>query len=245
MRIKLDFSLIVALLLMEWYLVSVYIPTHLSSLSVIDQVTIVVSVNAILIVSLTIHELAHLVIACLLGIKIRQLIIFIFGGIYDTPINEAKDNNDYDSREQLKFALAGPLASAGLAALFALTWILEFQEVNPKEMFLVREAMSTFFMYAAIGNGLLALMNLIPLFPLDGGRIFYYIILKKRNESLCKTTQIKIGTLCSFGLLIAGVYFLFFYNFYIGIIFILLAWVLNIALREFSAMDNKVAQEFT
>lgn len=244
-RVKLDFSLIVALIIFEWYLASVYIPTHFSSFSAAYKITIATSINVILTVSLTIHELAHIITASLLGIRIRKLIVFIFGGVYDLAIDKAKGNNNADSgSRQLKFALAGPLASAGFAALLILVWILEYQEVNPKEEFLLKEAMSALFVYGAIGNSLLALINLMPLLPLDGARIFNSIIPKERNKHLRKTTQKKIENFSSLGLLITGTFFVFFYDMYLGFFVILLAGILRAALQEYTGIESLPKESF-
>jgi Zn-dependent protease len=240
-RIRLDFSLIIALIMLEWYLVSVFIPFHIPNFSVVNQIIISVSINAILIVSLIIHELAHIIIASLVGVKIRQTILFIFGGVYETSLNGANEKNSYHNK--LKIALAGPVASIGLALLFALAWLLEFQEINPKEIFMVKQAISIIFVYASVGNVLLALINIIPVLPLDGGQIINFFIHRRRRDVLCETTQLKIGTICSFGFLIAGVYALFLSSFYIGILLILLAWILRDGLREYITLSKYISTE--
>lgn len=241
-QIRLDFSLIISLILLEWYLVTVFTPFHTPNFSVVNQVIIAASINVILIVSLIIHELAHIIAASLVGVKIRQTILFIFGGVYETSINESDDENS--SHYKLKIALAGPLASIGLALLFALAWLLEFQEIIPKEIFLVKQAMSIIFVYASIGNALLALINIIPALPLDGGQILYSIIRKIKKDLPREATQLKIGKICSIGFLIAGVYALLLSSFYIGILLILLAWILRDGLREYSTLYNMTSQKF-
>ena len=55
-RIRLDFSLIIVLVILEWYLIAVFIPSHFSDLSFINQFAIAVAVNVILAVSLMVHE---------------------------------------------------------------------------------------------------------------------------------------------------------------------------------------------
>jgi len=242
MRVRLDFSLIIALVILEWYLMAVFIPSHFPNVSFINQLAIAVAVNAILIVSLIIHELGHVVVASIVGFKIRQTVLFIFGGVHEIAIPEANQEKLFQNK--LKVAMAGPLASVLLASLFALTWLLEFQEIGPKEVFVVKQAMEIIFVYAAMGNGLLALVNIIPVIPLDGGELLYSINHKLRKHLLSQATQSKIGFLTSFGFLIAGSLAIFSVSFYIGLLLILFAWILRTGLREYITLNN-IPHKFT
>ena len=241
-RIRLDFSLIITLVILEWYLMAVFIPSHFPNLSFINQLAIVVAVNAILIVSLIIHEFAHVVVASIVGFKIRQIVLFIFGGVHELAIHESNEEKIFQNK--LKVAMAGPLASGLLASLFALTWLLEFQEIDPKEVFVVKQGLSTIFVYAAMGNGLLALVNMIPAVPLDGAQILYSIIHRLRKDFLNQATQFKIGFLVSLGFLIAGSITIFSVSFYVGLLLILLAWFLRTGLREYFALNNLPPDKF-
>jgi Zn-dependent protease len=242
-RIRLDFSLIITLVILEWYLTAVFIPSHFPNLSFINQLAIAVAVNAILAVSLIIHEFGHLVVASIVGFKIRQTVLFIFGGVHEIAIPEA--NEDKIFQNKLKVAMAGPLASALLASLFALTLLLEFQEIDPKEVFVVKQGLSVIFVYAAMGNGLLALVNIIPAVPLDGAEILSSINHKLRKDFLNPTTQFRIAFLASLGFLIAGSFAIFSVSFYVGLLLILLAWILRSGLREYTTLNNLPPHKFT
>ena len=233
-RIRLDFSLVIALIMLEWYLVSSFIPIFVSDLSLINQIIIAISINGILIVSLLIHEFAHYIVASLVGIKIQQTILFIYGGSYETSINEENKQNSFDN---FKIAIAGPVASITLAILFAIAWFLEFQEVSPKEVFLVKQAMSTVLVYASIGNGLLALVNIIPLFPLDGAKIVNFLN-RKRVPAHSQLPQLKIAKICFGAFVGAGIYFLFFSNFYIGVLLLFLVWNLWSGIRGYDTTNS-------
>ena len=106
--------------------------------------------------SLIVHELAHSVVAQAFGVPVRHITLFIFGGV------ASLGREPQQAREELLIALAGPGASLAIGAGFgALAW-------------LGRDLGGPF--YAATGwlawiNVVLALFNLIPGFPLDGGRV--------------------------------------------------------------------------
>lgn len=108
-------------------------------------------------VSLVSHELGHAVLATRLGIPVRGITLFLFGGVSEIS-HEVRD-----PRDEFAIALIGPLVSVFLGALFAL----------------VSAAGSAMGIVAIEGvgaslsgvNGILALFNLVPGLPLDGGRL--------------------------------------------------------------------------
>jgi Zn-dependent protease len=75
-------------------------------------------IAAILFVSVLFHELSHSIVALKYGLKIRQIVLFIFGGVPDIS-DEPKDY-----RKEAKMALVGPAMSFILAGIFTLFWWL-------------------------------------------------------------------------------------------------------------------------
>jgi Zn-dependent protease/predicted transcriptional regulator len=108
--------------------------------------------------SLVIHELAHSLVAIRAGIDIKEITLFIFGGV--SRITEEPK----DPVTELKIAMVGPLASFALALVFWLIMGLfaKFQLI----------LVTGIFYYLAWINLALGIFNLIPGFPLDGGRLF-------------------------------------------------------------------------
>ena len=108
--------------------------------------------------SLLIHELAHSLMAIRSGIEIKEITLFIFGGV--SRITEEPK----DPAAELKIAVVGPLASFALALIFWLIMSLfaRFQLI----------LVTGIFYYLAWINLALGIFNLIPGFPLDGGRLF-------------------------------------------------------------------------
>jgi Zn-dependent protease len=72
----------------------------------------------ILFISVFLHELMHSVIALRYGIKVRQIILFIFGGVSEIP----EETRDF--RKEFKIAIAGPAASFAIAGALAVSWWL-------------------------------------------------------------------------------------------------------------------------
>ncbi|MBV8171388.1 MAG: site-2 protease family protein, partial [Candidatus Eremiobacteraeota bacterium] len=103
------------------------------------------------------HELAHALVARRLGIPIGNITLFLFGGVASilrepgTPADE------------IKMAAAGPLASIVLAALFGgIAWLTANSSI---------QWIPTLCLFLGVANAVLAVFNLLPAFPSDGGRI--------------------------------------------------------------------------
>jgi Zn-dependent protease len=75
----------------------------------------------ILFVSALLHELAHSILSLKYGIKVRQIILFLFGRVSDIK----EETKDY--RKEFKIAIVGPLTSFALAGIFLLAWIVQLQ----------------------------------------------------------------------------------------------------------------------
>jgi Zn-dependent protease/CBS domain-containing protein len=158
--------------------------------------------------SVILHELAHSLVAIRSGIDIKEITLFIFGGV--SRIAEEPQN----PATELKIALAGPLSSFVLAAVFwvIMTFFKHFQLV----------LLPGIFYYLAWINLALGIFNLIPGFPLDGGRVFRAISWWKTG-SLIRATRVAAdlgkgfaaalmvlgGVQIFFGDLVGGLWFIF------------------------------------
>jgi Zn-dependent protease/CBS domain-containing protein len=125
--------------------------------------------------SVLVHELAHSLVAVRLGIDIKEITLFIFGGV-SRIIEEPKD-----PVTELKIALVGPLSSFALAFVF---WVIMAFFKNFQLILL-----TGIFYYLAWINLALGIFNLIPGFPLDGGRVFRAVYWWKTG-SLTRATRI-------------------------------------------------------
>lgn len=138
--------------------------------------------------SVLIHELAHALVARRYGIEMRGITLFIFGGVAEMS------SEPPHPRAELMVAAAGPVASFLLAlAGWGVTWIAP--DAASPALAVVS--------YLALLNGSLAIFNLVPAFPLDGGRILR-AILWEWKDSLRWATRITSRIGAGFGLLLIG-----------------------------------------
>lgn len=103
------------------------------------------------------HELAHSLVGRANDIPVKSITLFIFGGIAHMTKEATKASAEF------KMAAAGPACSLAIGGIFALVWFLTQD---------IAEPLSAMAFYLAQINALLAVFNLIPGFPLDGGRLF-------------------------------------------------------------------------
>lgn len=103
------------------------------------------------------HELAHSLVGRVNGVPIKSITLFIFGGIAQMTKEATK------ASAELKMAAAGPACSLAIGGIFALLWMLTQGIIEP---------LAAMAFYLAQINVILAAFNLIPGFPLDGGRVF-------------------------------------------------------------------------
>jgi Zn-dependent protease len=183
----------------------------------------------VLFMSVLLHELAHSLLSLKYGIRVRQIILFIFGGISDIK----EETKDY--KKEFKIAAIGPITSFGLAFVFAMVWLLLIlvggQSAMPVVQTTIQDGMETntedtgtlqgeeettnqfqaipiisgIMIYASIINALLGLFNLIPAFPLDGGRMLRAGLIKwKKSYTEATRIAVRVGVGISFGLMAFG-----------------------------------------
>ncbi len=124
------------------------------------QVTAVLLMQGFIFASIALHELGHSFVAIRKGCKVREITLIFIGGA------AVMENIPRKPRDEILMAAAGPLVSASLALFFGLAyWLLSSFESH------LMEWVQTFLLFTALANTLLAVFNLIPAYPMDGGRI--------------------------------------------------------------------------
>jgi Zn-dependent protease/CBS domain-containing protein len=178
--------------------------------------------------SVLVHELAHALVAQARGIRVQDITLFLFGGATRARVESRGPGDEF------LIALVGPLTSGLLAALFGIVAGLG------------RDVLSTplagTFGYLAWTNLLLAAFNLVPGFPLDGGRLLRSAIWKATG-SLARATRIASvsGQGVGWLLVAAGVAFLLAGDLAGGIWFAFIGWFLVQAARS-SYQDLQLQQ---
>jgi Zn-dependent protease/CBS domain-containing protein len=138
----------------------------------------------LLFASVLLHELSHSFVGNRLGLGIKEITLFIFGGIAQLG-KEPEDPNT-----EIKVAAAGPACSLVLSILFyglsMLIYALQGHgTAGGFQLFLAPAGDSPFiavFQYLGYANAALMLFNLVPGFPLDGGRLFRAILWKRSGD---------------------------------------------------------------
>jgi Zn-dependent protease/CBS domain-containing protein len=153
--INLDPSWFLVIALMTFNLGRQYFPTAHPGLSPPVYWTMGILGALGLFASVLIHELAHALVAQRRGMQMRGITLFFFGGVAEMA------DEPPDAASELQVAIAGPIASfllsvAGFGLLLLGFWPAAVHGVLS---------------YLAAANGMLAVFNLIPAFPLDGGRV--------------------------------------------------------------------------
>ena len=192
--VKIDPSWFLIAALITWSLATGYFPFVVPGGSLSAYIIMALAAMLLFFGSLILHELAHAVVARRFGMKIKGITLFLFGGVAE--LSAEPDT----AKAELWVALAGPAMSIALAALF---WVVE--------MFAMRlelpDPAAAIFGYLAVINLVLALFNLLPAFPLDGGRVLR-ALLWKRHGNLLKATRVASmsGTVLAWLLIALGLF---------------------------------------
>jgi Zn-dependent protease/predicted transcriptional regulator len=177
--------------------------------------------------SVLLHELAHSVVARRRGMKVRDIVLFIFGGV-----SELGDEPE-SAQTEFIMALVGPLTSFAIGAVSLLLYWLT-RKLN--------EPVSAVAYYLFFINVLLGLFNLIPGFPLDGGRVLRAILWGITGD-LQRSTRwaSRLGSFVAYAFIFAGICLMaFLHDYWNGVWFIFLGWFLNnAALSSYSNMFVK------
>ena len=166
--------------------------------------------------SVLLHELSHSLMAKRLGLPVRSITLFIFGGV--SALGAEPDS----AKQEFQVAIVGPLTSVALALVFgifvAVAWASDALDTPP----------GAIAQYLAFINLAVAIFNMLPGYPLDGGRVLRAGLWARRGNLLSATkTAAGAGTLIAFGLIAAGVVSILAGNFIGGAWFIVIGWFLR------------------
>jgi Zn-dependent protease len=188
----------------------------------------------ILFVSVLLHELAHSIIALRYGIKVRQIILFIFGGMSDIEEETAQGFQvSKDFRKEFKIAVVGPVTSFIIAGVLGMLLVLVSQISSGGVSDLTSSSMALnvtmgVLWYGMVINIVLGGFNLIPAFPMDGGRILRAVLVRwKRDFDQATRISVKAGVVMSYGFMGMGFLIMFTGSFVGGIWLLLIGWFLN------------------
>ena len=171
----------------------------------------------LLFVAVLVHELAHAVVAQRRGLEVPKITLFIFGGVSHIA------RQPRSAGEEFAIAVAGPLTSLAIAVLAGAVYLTMHERV---------EQVGAIGAYLATVNLLLAIFNILPGFPLDGGRVLRSIAWR-RTKSFRRATRIagSVGEIFGYTLMMGGVAFLLAGYAWNGLWFMFIGWFLSGAAR--------------
>jgi Zn-dependent protease/predicted transcriptional regulator len=211
-EIRIDISWFVIFFLVLWTLTRGVFPASVPGQSPAVYVAMGLAGALLLFASLLAHEMAHSLVARRLGLAVGGITLFIFGGF-------ARAAAEFRSpREEFIVAAAGPLSSFAIAALFQIVALAVTAAGMPP-------AIAAVAAYLALINLVLAVFNLFPGFPLDGGRILRSVVWHRTRDVL-RATRVATngGRLFGFMLILLGIVNLFSGNPVGGLWLVLIGW---------------------
>lgn len=217
--LRLHYSWFFIFAVVTWALAAVYFPTTYPNWSLAMKIGAGLVTSFLFFASVLVHELCHSLVALNEGMQIRSITLFFLGGVSELT-GEPKT-----ARDEFLMAAAGPISSLVLGGIFlGIFFVLNSTASLP---FQFGAAISFYLGYI---NILLGIFNLIPGFPLDGGRVFRSIIWWRINN-LQRATKIAsdVGRVFGFLFIFGGIWLLFTGNFFDGIWLALIGWFLESA----------------
>ena len=226
--IRLHFTLIIAFALLVWTISTFFMPQYVPDLSQIDYWLLGIISTVLLFFSVLLHELSHSLMSQRYGIPVRSITLFIFGGVSDIS-KEPKS-----AHKEFSIAIVGPITSFLIAGIFAVLFFsfygFEFPSIENIHLTKTEAVM----FYGMIINLLLGIFNMIPAFPLDGGRILRSVLVITTGDFV-KATKIAttVGIVFSYLLMGFGVIALFSGNAIGGIWILVIGWFLNNGVKSY------------
>jgi Zn-dependent protease len=210
--VRLDYSWFLIFVLLTWLLAGSYYPSEFPGSPAAEYWILGAVTAGMFFASVLLHELGHSVVAQRSGIPVRSITLFLFGGVSQITKEAAKPRTDF------------LVASAGLAVTLALTVL--FAAVQPA--LAAVPPLLALAKYLTYINGTLLVFNLIPGFPLDGGRMFRAVVWgATKNYDRATLIAATLGRAVAFLFILIGVWLVFFSSFLNGLWIIFIGWFLE------------------
>jgi len=182
---------LVIVVLFTWLLGSSYFPEVIHGISPAGAYALGLASVLLLFVSILAHEFGHAIVARRHGIQIEEIDLWLLGGV-SRMRGEAHQPGD-----ELRYALAGPAVTAVIAALFGAAALLEPASTPPGVAALVE--------YQAYVNSAILVLNLLPAFPLDGGRVLRSLLwLRSGRLGPATETAARVGRAFGYAMIACG-----------------------------------------
>jgi len=176
---------LVIVALITWSLGASYFPEVVHGIAPGASYALGLASALLLFASILAHEFGHALVARRHGIEVEEIDLWLLGGV-SRMRGEAHDPSD-----ELRYALAGPAVTAVIAACFGVA-LLALPSSTPA---IIRALVE----YQVLINGLILVFNLLPAFPLDGGRVLRSL-LWRRSGDIGRSTETAAGVGRGFGM---------------------------------------------
>lgn len=156
--------------------------------------------SALMLIAVVAHELAHLALAKFSQLAPRVVLLFPFGGVNLITESAAPPEASPRWQREVRIALAGPLFSAAIASVAGCVVEIEGGHVLQGPMFGANDLLRSFFWI----NAAIAGFNLVPAYPLDGGRILRALLLRRMTVEKAAKRSLALAQGCSIALMLGG-----------------------------------------
>lgn len=215
--VMVDFSWFLGFILFAVLLSTSFLPGAYPDWDAFHHWTIGVTIVLLLFGSVLVHELSHSIVSRKKGIPVKSITLFIFGGVAQI------DKEAAQPKTELLISIAGPVSSLLLAGIFyGIAYLCNGWN----------DYLFALTGYLSFVNLILAAFNMIPGFPLDGGRVLRAVIwMTTGNYSRATRIATTAGSAISIAMIAAGVLIFFLWGYFSGIWLIFIGFLLNSAAR--------------
>lgn len=169
-RLYLHWSLLVTLVLITTLLAGSVLPTEYTGRSPVEYWAVGALAAVVFVMSLAAHEVAHSVVAVHDGVPVRRITLWLLGGMSELQ------GEPPDPRTELRITLAGPLTSLAIGIVSLLLVVVLPDATDP--------VVTASLAWLGVANVVLAVFNLLPGAPLDGGRVLHAVLWRRRGDRL-------------------------------------------------------------
>lgn len=212
-EVSVHYTWILIFLLITWSLAAGYFPQEFPNWSTATYWITALIAAFLLFFSVLLHEFAHSLMAKSRGLPVKSITLFLLGGISNLESEPEKPGVEF------AVSIVGPLSSLALAAIFWGIGRLGWAPEGP-----IKATVD----YLVLVNILLAAFNILPGFPLDGGRVLRSLIWGATND-LKKATNIAstVGQVFGWIMIAIGIFMALAGQFLNGIWLVFIGWFLN------------------
>ncbi len=217
-KLKLHYSTLIIAILIGYAAGSFYYAVTDGTAIWWELLIIGIASGIIIIFSIFLHEIMHSLVAQRYGMVISEIELYLFGGV------SKLEGEPKTPGQEAKMAIIGPLTSLALAGAFYGVFY------SPIPMLLL---IAGIIYYAGWSNLILGLFNLLPAFPMDGGRVLRAILWWRRKDLVSATRAAsKVGSFFGYGMMVVGIGEIFLLGTFDGLWFIILGSFLNSSAKQ-------------